>query len=46
LIVSGGYTLHQSLKVYETLKSEGKNISIIDIFSIQPLDRKLILETA
>jgi transketolase len=41
-IISGGVTLHESLKAYEELKDEGILVTIIDIFCIKPIDSKLI----
>jgi transketolase len=41
-IISGGVTLHESLKAYEELKDMGIPVAIIDIFCIKPIDSKLI----
>jgi len=37
-VVAAGVTLHEALKAYEMLKKEGIFISVIDLYSIKPLD--------
>ncbi|MBA3954666.1 transketolase [Candidatus Dependentiae bacterium] len=37
-IVAAGITLFEALKAYEQLKQENINVSIIDLYSIKPLD--------
>jgi len=37
-VVAAGVTLHEALKAYEMLKKEGILISVIDLYSIKPLD--------
>lgn len=38
-IVAAGITLFEALKAYEKLKQEGICVSVIDLYSIKPLDR-------
>jgi len=37
-VVAAGITLHESLKAYERLKSEGITIRVIDAYSVKPID--------
>uniref|UniRef100_A0A1I7SBL4 transketolase n=1 Tax=Bursaphelenchus xylophilus TaxID=6326 RepID=A0A1I7SBL4_BURXY len=46
VIVAGGVTLNEALKAAEQLEKEGVNAAVIDIFSVQPIDRQTLLETA
>jgi len=43
-VVSGGVTLHEAIKAAKKLKESGKNIRVIDVFTVKPLDWKTILE--
>ncbi len=43
-IVSSGYILEYSLKIYHRLKEEGHSISLINIHQIKPLNRKKIID--
>lgn len=45
-IVSAGITLHEALYAYYELKKEGINIRVIDLFSIKPIDKSLLLDSA
>lgn len=46
-IVAGGVTLHEALKAAKSIKEKhGKSISVIDLYTVKPLDWKTILETA
>ncbi|MFC1894739.1 transketolase [Candidatus Dependentiae bacterium] len=45
-IISAGITLHESLKAYEELKKQNIFVSIIDLYSIKPLDIKTIKKIA
>lgn len=45
-IVAAGITLHEALKAYDTLKKEGIFVSVIDLYSVKPLDVQTILKTA
>jgi len=44
-IIGAGVTLFEALSAYELLKKEGINISVIDLYSVKPLDIKTIVET-
>lgn len=37
-IIAAGVTLHEALTAYDTLKSQGKSVRVIDAYSIKPLD--------
>jgi len=43
-ICAGGITLHEALKAYEELKKENILIRVIDIYSIKPIDEKVIIK--
>lgn len=45
-VIGAGITLHEALAAADMLKSEGKNIRVIDPFTIKPLDAKTIVECA
>lgn len=45
-IVSGGVTLHEAIKAANALRQKGKNVRVIDVFTVKPLDWKTILENA
>jgi len=45
-IVAAGVTLMQALKAYEKLQEDGITISVIDLYSIKPLDRDTLIEVA
>ncbi|RVE70604.1 hypothetical protein OJAV_G00066280 [Oryzias javanicus] len=45
-VVGAGVTLHEALTAAEMLKKEGKNIRVIDPFTIKPLDAATILASA
>jgi len=44
-IIAAGITLFEALKAYEKLKEEDIFVSVIDLYSIKPIDKKTILET-
>jgi len=46
LIVAAGITVHEALKAYEALKKEGIGVSILDAYSVQPLDRETLSREA
>ncbi|MBW2968760.1 transketolase [Candidatus Woesearchaeota archaeon] len=46
LVICAGITVHESLKAYEILKKKGKNIRIIDLYSVKPIDSKSLLKNA
>ena len=45
-IVGAGVTLHEALKVYEILGSEGVNIRVIDAYSVKPIDEATLTKAA
>jgi transketolase len=45
-IVAAGVTLFESLKAYEQLKGEGINVRVVDLFSVQPIDREGLIAAA
>uniref|UniRef100_A0A2K5X407 Transketolase n=1 Tax=Macaca fascicularis TaxID=9541 RepID=A0A2K5X407_MACFA len=45
-VIGAGVTLHEALAAAELLRKEKINIRVLDPFTIKPLDRKLILDSA
>lgn len=45
-IVAAGVTLFEALKAYDQLKAAGIAVRIIDLYSIVPIDRTTLLESA
>lgn len=46
-IVAGGVTLHEALKTAKSIQEKhGKSISVIDLYTVKPLDWKTIRDTA
>lgn len=45
-IVAAGVTLFEALKAHEQLKSAGIPVRVIDLYSVVPLDRLALLESA
>ena len=45
-IVAAGVTLFEALKAHDELAREGIAVRVIDLFSIQPIDRDALLEAA
>ncbi|MFH1254365.1 MAG: transketolase [bacterium] len=45
-IVAAGITLHEALNAYELLKAEGIFVSVIDLYSVKPMDIETILKVA
>ncbi len=45
-IVAAGVTLFEALKAYDQLKEAGISVRIIDLYSIVPIDRTTLLESA
>ena len=41
-MVSAGVTLYEALKAYGTLKAEGVNVRVIDLYSLQPVDAETL----
>ncbi|HAR35641.1 MAG TPA: transketolase [Acidobacteria bacterium] len=44
-VIGAGITVHEALKAYEQLKTEGINIRIIDAYSVKPIDRETIIRS-
>lgn len=45
-VVAAGITLHESLKAYDTLKAEGIDIRVIDLYSVKPVDKAGLIAAA
>ena len=45
-IVAAGVTLFEALKAYDTLKAVGVSVRIVDLYSIVPIDRTTLLDSA
>ena len=45
-IVAAGVTLFEALKAYDTLKVAGVSVRILDLYSIVPIDRTTLLDSA
>ena len=45
-VVAAGVTLFEALKAYDSLRSDGVNIRIIDLFSVKPIDEEAVRESA
>jgi transketolase len=45
-IIAAGITLHESLRAYEKLKSEGIRVRVIDAYSVKPIDKETLHEAA
>lgn len=46
VIVGAGITLEESLHAHDTLAAEGINVTIVDLFSVKPIDSKTIVAAA
>ena len=46
LVVAAGVTLFEALKAYDELKKSGIEIRVVDLFSVQPIDRQTLLASA
>lgn len=46
LIIGAGITLHEALKAAEELAQEGKNVRVMDPFTIKPIDEAAIIKNA
>ena len=44
VVVGAGVTLFEALKAYDTLKAQGIDIRVIDLYSLQPVDAKTLTE--
>jgi transketolase len=45
-IVSGGATIFEVLKAHEKFAKEGVNVRVIDIFSVKPIDKDVLIKAA
>lgn len=45
-LIAAGITLHECLKAYETLKAEGIEVRVIDLYSVKPIDKKTLQQAA
>ncbi|MEY4706101.1 MAG: Transketolase [Nitrospirota bacterium] len=45
-IVAAGVTLFEALKAYDQLKAAGISVRVIDLYSIAPIDRATLIESA
>lgn len=46
LVVAAGVTLFEALKAYDELKKDGIEIRVVDLFSVQPIDRETLISSA
>src|SRR5579864_8331419 len=46
VVVAGGVTLFEALAAYDQLQKEGISVRVIDLFSVQPLDRDELIASA
>jgi len=46
LVIGAGVTLHEALAAADTLSGQGKNIRVMDIFSVKPIDKDAIISNA
>jgi transketolase len=42
-VVGAGVTLFEALKAHDTLKAQGTNIRVIDLYSVQPIDKASLI---
>ena len=45
-VVAAGITLHEALKAYDQLQSQGIAIRVIDAYSVKPIDRQTLFAAA
>jgi transketolase len=45
-IIAAGITLHESLRAYEQLRSEGIRVRVIDAYSVKPIDKEALHQAA
>jgi transketolase len=46
VVVTGGVTLAEALTAYDQLRADSLEVRIIDLFSIQPIDREALIEAS
>jgi transketolase len=44
VVVGAGVTVFEALKAHDQLKEEGVNITVIDAYSVQPIDAKTLID--
>lgn len=42
VVITAGITLHEALKAYNALQKENINITVVDLYSVKPLDKKTL----
>jgi transketolase len=45
-VIAAGVTVFQALEAYDTLKQDGINIRVIDLYSLQPIDASTLIAAA
>jgi transketolase len=45
-VIAAGITVHEALKAFDTLKSEGTAVRIIDAYTVKPIDRDTLHQAA
>jgi transketolase len=45
-VVGAGVTLHEALTAYDELRKENISIGVVDVFSVQPIDKDLLSTAA
>lgn len=45
-VVGAGVTLEEAIKAYDALKAEGINIRVVDPFTLKPIDKDLLINSA
>lgn len=46
MVIGAGVTLHEALKAQKQLEDEDLHVSVIDLFSVKPLDTSTLLQEA
>ena len=46
LVIAAGITVHEALKAYEQLTKEGIGITVVDLYSVKPIDQSTIQQLA
>ena len=45
-VIGGGITVFEALKAHDTLKAQGVNIRVVDLYSLQPVDAAALVDCA
>lgn len=45
-IIASGVTVHEALKAYQQLSEEGIKVRVLDLYSIQPIDKEMLEKQA